>query len=97
MDLSTFRSTLTEAKPPAGISGCLLALWHDGKKDWEGAHTIAQDIDNPDGAWVHAYLHRKEGDPGNARYWYNRAGKTMPDLPLEKEWDEIVRAFLRKG
>jgi len=95
MDLSEFRSTLTAGKPPAGIGGGLSALWHDGKKDWESAHTIAQDIDTPDGAWVHAYLHRKEGDPGNARYWYNRAGKAMPAYALEKEWDEIVSALLK--
>jgi hypothetical protein len=97
MDLIEFRSGLSAGKPPAGISGCLSALWYDGKKDWESAHTIAQDIDTPDGAWVHAYLHRKEGDTGNARYWYNRAGRSMPDLTLEKEWDEIVDVLLRKG
>ena len=94
MNPSAFKSTLKEDKPPAGISGCLQALWYDGKNDWERAHTIAQDIGNKDGAWVHAYLHRKEGDSWNANYWYVRAGKTMPGYSLEREWEEMVKSLL---
>ncbi len=94
MDLSTFKSSLKAEQPPAGLSPCLAALWYDAKQDWQQAHNIAQDIDDQDGAWVHAYLHRKEGDRGNARYWYNRAGRSMPDHSLEKEWEEIVTSFL---
>ncbi|HEX9510762.1 MAG TPA: hypothetical protein VF939_09775 [Puia sp.] len=94
MSAEEFRSTLKEDKPPAGISGCLQALWYDGKNDWERAHTIAQDIETKDGARVHAYLHRKEGDSGNANYWYVRAGKTMPGYSLEKEWEEMVKSLM---
>ena len=94
MDLSTFKSSLKADHPPTGLSPYLAALWHDAKQDWQQAHNIAQDIDDRDGAWVHAYLHRKEGDQGNARYWYNKAGQPMPDHSLEKEWEEIVTHFL---
>lgn len=69
-------------------------MWYDGKDNWEEAHNLAQDIHTTEGSWVHAYLHRKEGDLGNASYWYHRAGRTMPTLSLEKEWEEIVNAFL---
>jgi hypothetical protein len=94
MDLSTFKSTLQADSPPPGITGCLAALWYDAKQDWERAHTVAQDIEDRDGAWVHAYLHRKEGDASNARYWYNRAGRPMPTGAFEKEWEEIVTRLL---
>jgi|SRR5450432_3319006 hypothetical protein len=97
MDLSTFKSSLQAAKPPANLAPCLIALWYDAKQDWAHAHNIAQDIGDQEGAWVHAYLHRKEGDPGNARYWYNRAGRTMPEYGLEKEWDEIVGYFISRS
>ena len=97
MDFSTFKSSLQAAEPPANLPLCLAALWYDAKQDWEQAHHIAQDIGDQDGAWVHAYLHRKEGDPGNARYWYNRAGRPMPDYALEKEWEEIVNYFLSRN
>lgn len=96
MNLKEFKSSLAVDEPPTGISGILAALWYDGKGDWERAHNIAQDIEDKNGAWVHAYLHRKEGDPGNARYWYNRAGQSMPGYALEKEWEEIVSALLRQ-
>jgi hypothetical protein len=96
MNLSEFKSSLQSGEPPEGIGGCLTALWYDGKNDWKSAHEIAQDIDTPNGAWVHAYLHRREGDPGNARYWYSRAGKSMPAYALEKEWEEMVSILLRE-
>jgi hypothetical protein len=73
----------------------LVALWHDARGDWDAAHTVAQDVPDPDGAWVHAYLHRKEGDLGNAAYWYRRAGKPAATGSLEEEWRQIVGAFLR--
>jgi hypothetical protein len=75
MTLPQFRETLTSPEPPLGLSAALAALWHDGRGDWEAAHRVAQDIDTPEGAWIHAYLHRKEGDPANAAYWYRRAAK----------------------
>jgi len=97
MSPEAFKSTLTNDAPPAGIPPILAAMWYDGKNDWEQAHMIAQDIETKEGAWVHAYLHRKEGDRGNANYWYNRAGRSMPDYSLEKEWEEMVKVLLQGG
>lgn len=94
MNLESFLESLREASPPPGLSDALLALWHAGKKDWGRAHDIAQDIHTPAGSWIHAYLHRWEGDQWNARYWYTRAGKAMPSHSLEAEWEHIVRALL---
>jgi hypothetical protein len=79
---------------PNHLNPFLLALWHDAKGNWEKAHDLIQDMDEPDGAWVHAYLHRKEGDEGNARYWYSRAGKKLSNLSLAAEWDELAKHFL---
>jgi len=94
MNYSEFRNSLSEETPPEGLSDLLLALWNEGKGDWEKAHNIVQDIHSSDASWIHAYLHRKEGDQGNAAYWYQRAGKTMPKVSLEKEWEEIVKEIL---
>jgi hypothetical protein len=71
-----------------------VALWHDAKGDWTAAHQTAQDIDNATGAWIHAYLHRKEGDSSNASYWYRRAGKPVSHESLESEWEQIVTTLL---
>jgi hypothetical protein len=71
------------------------ALWHDAAGDWDAAHRIAQDVDTSDGAWVHAYLHRKEGDVGNAGYWYRRAGRPAAAGSLDDEWRAIAVALLR--
>jgi len=65
------------------------ALELDRDGDWDGAHTIVQGIESTDSYWIHAYLHRKEGDLGNSNYWYGRAGKTMPDGELDQEWSEL--------
>ena len=89
-----FRTTLTQSSPPPGLSDLLKALWYDGVGDWSKAHEIAQDISGPGGAHIHAYLHRKEGDQGNAQYWYNRAGKSMPGVSLEEEWARLVQEYL---
>jgi hypothetical protein len=70
------------------------ALWHDAAGDWEAAHRVAQDVETAEGAWVHAYLHRKEGDIGNAGYWYRRAGKPAASGSLEAEWQAIAAALL---
>ena len=80
---------------PAGLSLPLQALWRDAQGDWDRAHEVCQRAKSPDGDWVHAYLHRKEGDEGNAGYWYARAGRPMPGagLTLDDEWAEIVRAL----
>jgi phage major head subunit gpT-like protein len=94
MTFEAFTSSLTEPQPPASLPKTLQALWYDGKNAWDTAHDIAQDIGSPDGSWIHAYLHRKEGDTGNAGYWYRRAGKPMPSVSLQREWEQIVRELL---
>lgn len=94
MNLSAFKASLARDRPPQGLSEALEALWWDAKGDWDKAHTLAQEAGDA-GAWVHAYLHRKEGDLGNARYWYRQAGrKPVTKAPLEAEWEEIAQALL---
>ena len=95
MNYDEFISSLSNNQPPQNISTLLKALWYDGKEDWEGSHNIAQDIDDKNGSWVHAYLHRKEGDISNARYWYSRAGKNEPHISLKEEWELLVRNFIQ--
>ncbi len=94
MDLTTFTASLQQKNPPEGLSHALKALWYDGNNDWDRAHDIAQEDEGGDGDWIHAYLHRKEGDNWNANYWYRRAGKTMPKLSLDEEWEAIVSVLL---
>ena len=83
----------TAANPPSGPAE-VVAMWHDAQGDWERAHQVVQDLDTPAAAWVHAYLHRKEGDQSNARYWYTRAGQPVCRLALDEEWTQIVDALL---
>ena len=94
MTFEQFKQSLTLASPPSQLSDHLKALWYDAKADWEQSHNIIQDIENADAAWIHAYLHRKEGDIGNADYWYRRAGKKRPPVSLEQEWENIVVALI---
>ncbi len=94
MDLNEFRASLKDPTPPQALPPLLIALWHAARKEWDSAHGIAQDDNSADGAWVHAYLHRVEGDEGNAGYWYRRAGKPHCESSLESEWTEISRALL---
>jgi hypothetical protein len=94
MTVDEFRISLKQNAPPSGLSLALQGLWHDGKGDWNAAHTCAQEQDDTQGAWVHAYLHRKEGDNINAGYWYQRAGKPFSKAPLEIEWETIVMSLL---
>ena len=94
MDFETFKAGLAESAPPAALKPHLKALWYDGKQDWEMSHNIAQDISDDNGSWIHAYLHRKEGDAGNAGYWYRKARKPFPQESLDKEWEALVKALL---
>lgn len=98
MSFAVFQQSLArgDATPPTGLSLAAQALWHDARGDWEAAHGCAQDDASRDGSWVHAYLHRKEGDLGNAGYWYSRAGRGTPErsVTLEAEWTDIARALL---
>ena len=94
MALAAFRASLDGPTPPAGLSGALTALWWDGRGDWDRAHRAAQTDESPAGAAVHAYLHRKEPDLANARYWYARAGRAPCDTPLEDEWAALATELL---
>jgi len=94
MTLSEFKTSLSQANPPANISPELKALWYDGKEDWHQAHEIAQETNTPTHCLIHAYLHRKEGDNWNANYWYQRAGRKMPKNTLDQEWQNLVQEFL---
>ena len=82
---------------PDDLSPLLRALLLDASGNWEDAHRLCQADPAADGAWVHAYLHRKEGDLSNAAYWYGRSGKKMSDLTLEEEWEYIAQALIRKS
>ena len=94
MTIDEFVNSVNASSPPAGLPAALVALWHDGKGNWTAAHEVAQDVRDPEGAWVHAYLHRKEGDASNAAYWYRRAGKPVCRTSLDDEWRAIAEALL---
>ena len=81
--------------PPPGLDVCLHALWLDAHGDWNAAHELIDDVEAADAAWVHAYLHRKEGDASNAGYWYSRAGRTQFTGELADEWHAIAEELLR--
>jgi hypothetical protein len=94
MTIEDFRASLQESAPPANLPPLLEALWWEGKGNFNLAHSIAQDDPSPNGAWVHAYLHRKEGDVGNAGYWYRRAGRPPSRDALDAEWEAIAAHLL---
>jgi hypothetical protein len=95
MDLSKFKRSLAKAKPPTGVAPALAALWWAAKDEREKAHRIVMDEAGKDCAWVHAYLHRMEGDLANARYWYRQAQRPVPTKPLTVEWEEITTILLQ--
>lgn len=94
MNLDAFKASLADSQPPQDLGRPLLALWHAAKGEWDKAHALAQAEDNATGAWVHAHLHRIEGDLENAGYWYGRAKRPRSSAPLKEEWDEIAAALL---
>ena len=93
MNPDSFKASLADAAPP-DATPVIEALWHAAKGDWQAAHRLVQDEEGPDAAWVHAHLHRIEGDLANAGYWYRRAGRPRSDAPIAEEWQEIVSAIL---
>lgn len=97
MTLEEFRASLSRDEPPRELSLALAGLWWDAKGDWKRAHESAQQDEGPAGSWVHAYLHRKEGDLSNAGYWYGRADKDAPKSSLEQEWLAITETLLKNG
>ena len=94
MTFEAFRESLKEPHPPQSLTLALAALWWDAKGDWTRAHESAQQDEGRNGSWVHAYLHRKEGDQSNATYWYGRAGKPVCCESLESEWRQIAESLL---
>ena len=94
MNIGEFERSLAQDEPPADLSAALQALWHDAKGNWDRAHELAQSQSDQAGSWVHAYLHRVEGDERNAGYWYGRAGKIHSQASLDDEWAEIAADLL---
>ena len=94
MTLEQFRQSLVNDEPPSDLSFALAGLWWDANGDWTRAHESAQQDESPAGSWVHAYLHRKEGDSSNAAYWYRRAGKPVCQSSPEQEWLQILESLL---
>lgn len=96
MNGKAFKRSLSAPAPPAGLGAAIEAVWWDAKGDWPKAHECAQAQEDAAGAWVHAYLHRKEGDLANAGYWYRRAAKPVAAGSLAAEWDAIVQMLLEE-
>jgi hypothetical protein len=94
MNIEAFTAALLLDVPPVGWSPALQALWYQGKGDWERAHQLAQAEDDAEAAWVHAHLHRAEGDVANASYWYRRGGREPSTAPLDEEFAAIAAALL---
>jgi hypothetical protein len=92
-----FKASLSGATPASGLAAPLAGLWWAAKGNWDEAHRIVQDDAGRDAAWVHAYLHRVEGDLGNAGYWYRQAGRPAATDSLESEWQRIVSALIEGG
>jgi len=95
--LEYFKESLGGQAPPGNWPDALKALWHIYKGEWEASHNIAQELDSQMGSWIHAHLHRREGDRWNAGYWYNRAAKEYPRNSLEEELELLVRANVEEG
>jgi hypothetical protein len=96
MTLEEFKATVSASNPPS-VSTALQALWYDAHGDWDRAHEVADSVESEATAWVHAYLHRKEGKPDNASYWYRLAGQPEAVDSLEAEWVRIAAALLAKA
>ena len=96
MTMEEFQRSLNADEPPTDLPPALTALWWDARGNWERAHSFAQDDEGASGAWVHAYLHRKEGDRGNAGYWYRRAGKSFCEKSLPEEWLSISQELIQQ-
>ena len=94
MELETFQQSVKGEVSPEGINVYLEAMWYDAHGNWNKAHSLVDHFEDVTASWVHAYLHRKEGDIWNADYWYKKAGRKRPDISLEQEWELIVKALL---
>ena len=97
MTLQEFRDSLSREEPPRNLNSALTALWWDAQDNWKQAHEVAAQDEGPAAAWVHAYLHRKEGSLSNADYWYRRAGRLYYRPVLNEEWLALVEGLLLAG
>jgi hypothetical protein len=91
-----FIPTIENSEPPPSLPLFMQSLWWDAKGDWHKAHSLIDSLDDRNSCWVHAYLHREEGDISNANYWYRRAGKQNPGVNLQDEWNAISMELLLK-
>lgn len=96
MNYSDFELTVKNKQPPNSWSATLKALWYDAKADWHTAHDLVDGSSDDISKWIHAYLHRKEGDEWNAGYWYRQAGRSFPKISLGEEFREIVEFILNE-
>ena len=94
MQFEVFQQSIKDNKMPGGLSVYLKAMWYDENGDWNKAHSMVDDLEDNTACWVHAYLHRKEGDVWNADYWYRKAGRIRPVAGLEEEWRSISETLL---
>jgi len=94
MNLTDFKQTLSANNPPADLFVYQQALWYEAKDQWDKAHELIQDLPHKNASWIHAYLHRKEGDTWNADYWYNKGNKKRPAIALPEEWEQLATQFL---
>jgi hypothetical protein len=93
--MKSYKESLSQSMPDPQLSTELKSLWYDAKGDWDQAHSLIDQLPGAEAAWVHAYLHRKEGDIWNADYWYARAKKVRPSNNFEEEWEELVSHFIK--
>lgn len=95
MTFEEFETSLIEENVPAALSPYLTALWREKRGDWSAAHEIVQELNTATAAWIHAYLHRREGDESNARYWYRQADQAFPaSQSLDEEWESLAKTLL---
>jgi len=94
MEISFFKKSLARDAPPEDATVHAKALWYDKKGDWNNAHHLIRDVEDKNASWIHAYLHRKEGDVTNADYWYRLAGKKRYSGTIEEEWEELLTTLI---
>jgi hypothetical protein len=97
MTLEEFKKLIEQQECPESLPRLLQAMWHVKKGNWDTAHELVQEASDADSAWIHAYLHREEGDLINARYWYNRGKQPESNLTLEQEWEQMASVLLMKA
>ena len=95
MNYSDYIKSLDFEQIPSNLSVFLQAMWLEARGEWNQAHALVEHDSSGTGAWIHAYLHRVEGDKWNAGYWYRRASKPFPSLSLKEEWQHIVKELLQ--